>query len=121
MMESEEKMREYDTMFSPPMDIYETEGEVVIELELPEVDISNVRIVQEGNRITIEGVKGYNVGNKKVRFLRMERYCGYFKRVVDLPFSPRQEDIKAVMGKGVLKIRIAKKKRIIEVEGEKDE
>lgn len=103
--------------YAPPMDVYETEGELVIELELPEVERDNVKITVKGQTLTVEGIKSYKVGEEKVKFLRLERYSGYFKRVVQLPFAPKEEGIKATMKKGVLKITISKdRSRRIEVE-----
>ncbi len=103
--------------YAPPMDVYETERELVIELELPEVDRNDVKITVKGQTLTVEGVKSYKIGEENVKFLRLERYSGYFKRVVQLPFTPVEEGIKATMKKGVLRIIISKdKSRRIEVE-----
>ncbi len=102
--------------YAPPMDVYETEKEVIVEIELPEVGPEDVRIISEGRRITVEGNKGYRVESGKVRFLRLERYSGFFRRVVELPFTPDKDGIKASMGHGVLRIRIPKQAQTIKVE-----
>ena len=102
--------------YTPSMDVYETEKELVIEVELPEVDRKEVKITLEGNTLTIEGVKGYRVHGEKVRFLRLERYSGYFRRKVHLPFIPSEQEIKATMKRGVLKISVKKSTKKIEVE-----
>ena len=104
--------------WKPPMDVYETEDAVFVEIELPEVDRSMVRIVRDGNRLIIEGTKGSPHGLEGVRFLRIERFSGPFRRVVRLPFVPDEKNIKAVMGKGVLKVIINKKTHRVELEGE---
>ena len=104
--------------FLPPMDVYETRDSIVIELELPEVDRESVKITCEGESVIIEGVKSYKLGLERVKFLRLERSTGPFKRVVKLPFAPNSSRIKATLKKGVLKVEIFKNVQTIEVEAE---
>lgn len=102
----------------PPVDVYETENAIYIEMELPEVERSNIKIVCEGNKLVIEGVKNYKIGSQNVRFLRLERHTGPFQRIIQLPFIPKNEDIKATLKHGVLKIEVPKKTQTIKVEEE---
>ncbi len=104
--------------YQPPMDVYETDKAIVVEMELPEVDISLIKIISEGNRLIIEGVKDYSINLERVRFLRLERFKGPFRRVVVLPFTPEPEAIRAVMKKGILKIEVKKQTKLLSIEEE---
>jgi HSP20 family protein len=106
--------------FLPPMDVYETDNAIFIEMELPEVEISNIKIVCEGNKLIIEGMKNYKIGLENVKFLRLERHTGPFQRIIHLPFIPKNEDIKATLKHGVLKIEVPKRTQTIKVEEENE-
>ncbi len=103
----------------PALDIYETKNEIVIEAEVPGVNVEGIKITCASDKIIIEGEKREKLNMEQIKFLRMERFNGYFRRVIQLPFSPKEEEIKANLKDGVLTIKI--KKRITSIPLEEDE
>ncbi|MGB9668095.1 MAG: Hsp20/alpha crystallin family protein [Thermosulfidibacteraceae bacterium] len=100
----------------PLMDIYETEDSVVVEVDLPAVNLDDIKLTVEGSRLVIEGVRD-KVVTGNVRYHVMERYFGRFKRIIELPFTPSNNDIKANYKQGVLVITILKRTYNVVLEG----
>jgi HSP20 family protein len=93
----------------PSADVYETDRELVVKFELPGVDIKDVGMSVEGNRLIIRGEKRRaETPVKGGKFHCMERGYGKFKRVVHIssPVNTREAD--AVLSEGVLEITFPK-------------
>jgi HSP20 family protein len=93
----------------PSADVYETDRELVVKFELPGVDIKDVGMSVEGNRLIIRGEKRRaETPAKGGKFHCMERGYGKFKRVVHIssPVNTREAD--AVLSEGVLEITFPK-------------
>jgi HSP20 family protein len=97
------------TQWAPPVDIYETENEIILKAELPEVDKKNVTINIENNILTLAGTREFEKETKKENYHRVERSYGSFKRSFTLPATIDQEKIDASFSNGVLKITMIKK------------
>ncbi|PLV59111.1 Hsp20/alpha crystallin family protein [Thermotoga sp. KOL6] len=106
--------------FAPDMDVYETDDEVVVEVEIPGIDRKDVKITVEENILKISGEKKVEREQKGKNYYFVERSAGKFERAIRLPDYVDVEKIKAEYKNGVLTIRIPKKeerkKRVIEVE-----
>lgn len=104
----------------PAVDIYETENEIVLKAELPEVKKEDVNINIENNVLTLSGERKFEKETKKENYHRIERSYGVFKRSFTLPTVVDQENIKATFNDGVLQVNMAKrqetKPRQIEIE-----
>ncbi len=100
----------------PPMDIYETEESLVIEIDIPSIDINDVKLIIDGSKLTIEGIRNKTTP-PGVRYHIVERYSGRFKRTIELPFTPANDGIKAVYKKGTLTVTISKRIYNIALEG----
>src|ERR1700747_819125 len=72
------------TPWAPPVDIYETENELVVKADLPEVNPQDLDIRVENNILTIRGERKFETqGHEKVNesnYLRIERAYGSFSR-----------------------------------------
>ena len=89
----------------PPLDIYEGDGMLHIEVELPGFDPNEISVSVEGDRVIIEGFKTDNsmeAGDHIVHFHLMERYLGPFRRQLRLSPAPDPEGIEASYKNGVL-------------------
>ncbi len=95
---------------TPRMDIYETNGEVVAEVELPGVDPKNVGIEVKENILKVEAKAEEKKEEKGKGYYRKEMGARYFKRVSTLPVEVLGEKAEAEYENGVLKITIPKKK-----------
>ena len=91
----------------PPLDIYEGDGMLHIEVELPGVDPKEITVSVEGDRVIIEGFKtdsSMEEGDHIIHFHLMERYLGPFRRQLKLSPAPDPEGIKVNYNNGVLTI-----------------
>ncbi len=94
----------------PPLDIYETAGDFVVEVELPGVPLDGLEVAVAAGILIIEGVKEEVFEYGRVNFLCMERSFGSFRRVVPLMHPIDSSRITADFQDGVLVIRIPKVK-----------
>lgn len=92
----------------PAADVFESEGEIRIEVELPGLKRSEVRAYVTGNTLWIEGRKRDDVRDHQVQFHCMERRFGLLRRAIDLPRSCNTASVRATFQNGVLKLRFKK-------------
>jgi len=97
---------------TPRMDIYETDGEVVAEVELPGVDPKNIEVEVKDNYLRVEAKAEEKKEEKKKGYYRKEISAGYYKRVVPLPVEVIGEKAEASFEGGLLKVVIPKKKPV---------
>jgi HSP20 family protein len=95
--------------FVPPVDIYETEQNIVLKLEVPGVEQKDLDIRIENNTITIRGERNFEKEVKEENFHRVERRYGSFQRSFSLPNTVNTEQVSADYENGVLKVTIAKR------------
>lgn len=100
---------ESTTSWSPAVDIYETENEIVLKAELPEVNQKDIDIQIENSTLTIQGERKPDTTIKQENYHRIERSCGRFNRSFTLPNLVDQEKIKAEYKDGILKIELPKR------------
>src|SRR3989304_2950123 len=68
-----------------PVDLYETDDEVVVKASLPGVKAEDVEIAVTGDTLTIKGETREEHEEKKPNYYRQERRYGAFQRVLTLP------------------------------------
>ncbi len=96
-------------LWSPSVDIYETESDIVLKAELPEVNQKDIKINIEDNVLTLKGERKFEKETKEENYHRMERSYGSFSRSFTLPGSINKDNVKASYKNGVLKITMPKK------------
>src|SRR5262245_16294701 len=94
--------------WSPASDVYETEDAIVITAELPGVKDADVDISGQDGMLTIRGERRLENEVSQDRFRRLERSYRSFQRSFRVPPGVREEDIKASVAYGVLRITIPK-------------
>jgi len=97
------------TSWAPAVDIYETEHELVVKADLPEVDPKDLDIRVENNILTIRGERKFEKKVNEENFLRVERAYGSFSRSFSLANTVNSEAIKADYQNGVLTLTIPKR------------
>jgi len=97
------------TAWAPSVDIYETEHELVVKADLPEVDPKDLDIRVENNILTIRGERKFEKKVNEENYLRVERAYGSFARSFTLANTVNSEAIKADYQNGVLTLSIPKK------------
>ena len=95
--------------WSPAVDIYETENEIVLKADIPDVDPKNVGIQLENGTLTLKGERKFDSHNGGKGFHRIERSYGSFVRAFSLPEIVEGEHVKADYKNGVLTIKLPKK------------
>lgn len=100
----------YPTIRAPRMDIYETNGEIVAEVELPGVDPKNIEVEVKDNILKVEAKVKTKKEEKGRGYYRKEISARYFKRAVPLPVEVISEKAEASYEGGILKVVIPKKK-----------
>jgi HSP20 family protein len=97
------------TPWAPAVDIYETENELVIKADLPDVNPQELDIRVENNILTIRGERKFESKVKEDNYLRVERAYGSFSRSFSLANSVKTDDIKADYQNGVLTLSLPKR------------
>jgi len=92
----------------PPVDIYETDGHIVLKAELPGVDNRHIGIEMDGNVLTLKGERRFEKSLSEENYHRMERFYGSFQRSFSLPAVVDKTGIMAQFKDGVLKITVPK-------------
>jgi HSP20 family protein len=95
--------------WSPPVDIYETENELVLKADVPEIDPKNVAIQMENGTLTLKGERRFEDQGNGRGFHRIERGYGSFVRAFSLPDTVEPDKVKADYKNGVLTVVLPKK------------
>lgn len=95
--------------WAPAVDIYETEHELVVKADLPEVDAKDLDIRVENNILTIRGERKFEKKVNEDNYLRVERTYGSFSRSFSLSNTVNSEAIKADYQNGVLTLSLPKR------------
>ena len=90
------------------VDVKETDKDVVVEMEAPDIDPEKTDITIEGNLMKIEVRKEDIKEETKENFFRREIYRGSFSRLVPLPARVDESKADAEYDKGVLRITVPK-------------
>jgi HSP20 family protein len=97
------------TTWAPAVDIYETENELVVKADLPDVNEKDIDVRVENNTLTVRGERKFQEKTEKDNFLRVERTYGAFSRSFSLPNTVNNEAIQAEYKNGVLTVTLPKR------------
>ena len=95
--------------WAPPVDVYETEHNLVIKAELPGLDPKDVNVRVENNVLEIGGERKSEKDLKEGNYHRVERSYGAFSRSFTLPSTVTTENVTAEYKDGVLTLSLAKR------------
>jgi HSP20 family protein len=95
--------------WSPAVDIFETENELVLKADVPDVDPKNVGIQIEDGTLTLKGERRFENEKNGKGFHRIERSYGSFVRAFSLPDTIEPDKVKADYKNGVLTVTLPKK------------
>jgi HSP20 family protein len=91
-----------------PLDLYETDENVVLRASLPGVKPDDVDITITGETLTIKGESKREEEEKKPNYYRQECWYGGFARSVSLPAQVEADKAEAVFENGLLRLTIPK-------------
>jgi HSP20 family protein len=96
------------TAWVPAADIYESENELLVNLDLPGIDPKMVDLQLENHILTIRGERRLDERQNREHFHRVERSYGTFSRSFTLATSVDADKIQASYQAGVLTITLPK-------------
>jgi HSP20 family protein len=95
--------------WSPAVDIYETENELVLKADLPEVELQDIDVRVENQTLTISGERKFERKDNEKGYHRIERSYGNFQRSFAVPNTFDTEKIGASFKNGVLTVSLPKR------------
>ena len=110
--------------WSPPTDVFETETELIVMVDIAGMSRRDISVVTDGKIVTIQGVRAETAPPGKKQFHKMEIQVGPFQRLIQVPVSVDSGRVFTNYSNGLLEIRLKKNfesgdqgdKRTIEVE-----
>lgn len=92
--------------FVPPVEMATEGSDVVITLEVPGVDVSDIDIEVADGRLTITGERKDRWEESRGKVLVRELRYGAFRRVFQLPEGVTAEQVEADADHGLLRVRV---------------
>jgi len=92
--------------FVPPVEMATEGSDVVITLEMPGVDISDIDIEVADGRLTISGERKDHFEETRGKVLVRELRYGAFRRTFQLPDGVTADQVEADTDKGMLRVRV---------------
>src|SRR5204863_8080157 len=99
------------TTWSPAVDIFETEAEIIVKAELPGMEQKDITLHLENNVLSLRGERKFEKEAKDENYHRIERSYGAFSRSFSIPATVDDENIRAEYKDGVLNIVLPKKEQ----------
>lgn len=96
-------------VWTPAADVYEKDGNLVVDIELPGMDAEDVDVTVEDGNLAVRGERTFSAEVKEENAYRIERRYGVFERVLSLPEDVDTSAIAAQVNNGVLTITLPRK------------
>jgi len=93
----------------PPVDIQETENELVVKADVPDVEMKDIDVRLENGTLSIRGERKFEAKKTEGGWHRVERSYGTFERAFTIPETVAADSVKADYKNGVLTIILPKK------------
>ena len=95
--------------WTPAVDILETEQELILKADVPDMTEKDIAITIENGTLTIKGERKFEKKEDKSGYHRIERSFGAFARSFSLPETVEAEKVSATYKNGVLTVALPKK------------
>jgi HSP20 family protein len=95
--------------FRPPFDVYETDGDIVIKVEIAGVREEEIGISVDAHVLSISGTR--RDSGDKLAYQRMEINYGDFTLEIRLPAEADEDAIEASYDRGFLLVRVPRRPR----------
>jgi HSP20 family protein len=95
--------------WSPSVDIYETENELILRADIPDVKLEDIEVRVENQTLTLKGERKFEKDESVRGYHRIERSYGSFVRSFTVPASVDAEKVAAEYKNGVLTVKLPKK------------
>jgi len=104
-------LESFEEVESFPIDISETENEIIVRADLPGFSKDEVSVNATENALTIEAGHKEERRERGEKYYIVERRVGSLRRVISLPLEVDPEKAKAKMKDGVLEVILPKKEK----------
>ncbi len=104
---------QHERCFHPPMDIFETQDDLMMVIEIAGVKKEDIHVLFEKDVLSIYGTREEFSSSPKIRHHQMEIDYGCFERQLQIPFPCKTDEIKATYRHGFLTVTIPKRKESI--------
>ena len=101
------------SLWQPAADVYQTDDEVIVKLELAGVDPEEVTLTLEGNLVIIRGVRRDEVPTPRSDVGHMEIEYGPFEKRIWLPWPVRRRGIRYWYHRGMLFVAMQRARRSV--------
>ena len=95
--------------WTPDVDIYETENELVLKADLPDVKLEDIDVRVENQVLTLKGERRFEKEETNKGYHRIERSYGLFTRSFAIPPTVEADKVSADYKNGVLTVALPKK------------
>ena len=96
-----------DPAWEPPVDVYESDDQLVIVVALPGVRAENVQVAADGNALVVRARRDPEADSSRLAVRHLEIPYGYFERRIVLP-AAGLEPISQELNHGCLLVRLRK-------------
>ncbi len=94
--------------WTPPVDIFEDQNEIVVKAELPGIKQQDIAIELTGDTLTIKGERRFEDAQRQDNYVRVERTYGQFQRSFTISVPVQSEAVSATFKDGLLEVRLPK-------------
>ena len=101
-------MKVFETMWSPSVDLTETDKEFVARMEIPGAHKENLDVSLDGNVLTISGRREFRKEEENEEYIWREREEGKFVRSLRMPKPVAEGKVTATYEDGLLTVRLLK-------------
>jgi len=108
LMEDVETSGDKSGIFQPLADVSETDGEIVVTMDLPGIDKKDVDIAISENELSVVATREKSTESVGENYHRRERTHKKFERTVSLPAGVKMDAATARLNDGVLSITLPK-------------
>lgn len=107
-------------MYSPRMDMKQTDKEYIITMDIPGMDKDKINVENKNGMLTISGERQSETNdNKNNQYYSQERSFGSFMQSIPLPDDAKTDQIEAKYKDGVLRVTIARERKEKKSENER--
>lgn len=94
--------------WTPAVDIYETDSEVVLVVEAAGVEAGNFKVIVDGEVVRVYGARQSTCSESGARFHRMEIHSGAFVRSFRIKVPFLADGVRAKAADGMLSVHLPK-------------
>jgi HSP20 family molecular chaperone IbpA len=95
--------------WEPPMDVFDTETEFVVIMDIAGMDKKDISVFTDGNILRISGVRKDIIPEGKKQFHSLEIQVGPFQRLIGIPVQVVDDTVSTAYANGLLEIRLKKR------------